>query len=171
MCNETEDTHFLKTLPAFQSSWACSHLSHHRWTDSLPCPSMTFLQFNREHRMVKTDRLKIKIEKSTIKKPPHSLPLNIIFCEFCGTPVALVRASDRSLTVGRWASSWPVRVMLCFVDPKLGNQNYKWKPLNRALYSAFSTHLNIWHLHKMLESVLYRLKAPMNGVSCELIAM
>lgn len=53
-----------------------------------------------------------------------SPPLNISFCEVWGTPVACVRASARSLTVGLLSSSCPVTVMLCFVEPGMTGSNH-----------------------------------------------
>lgn len=42
----THQRHRVKVLPAFQSSWVCSLLLPHSWTDSPPLPSAIFLDEN-----------------------------------------------------------------------------------------------------------------------------
>lgn len=113
----------VKALPAFQSSWVCSLLSLRRRTDSLPCPLVIFLRFHCGHIKVKGGYSNWNSSVAK-KREGYSLPLKMIFCEVCGTPVAWVRASDRSLTVGPLASSWPVKEMLCFVDPEYREQKH-----------------------------------------------
>lgn len=59
------------------------------------------------------------ISKLMTVKEIYSLPLKMSFCEAGGTPVACVRASERSLTVRPLPSSCAVTVMLCLVDPEV----------------------------------------------------
>lgn len=53
-----------------------------------------------------------------LKPKRLELPLKMIFCDVCGTPVTSVRASERSFTTGP-VSSWALSVMLCFIDPDI----------------------------------------------------
>lgn len=49
-----------------------------------------------------------------------------------------MRASDRSLTMGPLPSSWPVNVMLCFVDPGVRVRNYSFKCKNVSIRTSLS---------------------------------